>query len=126
MKEWKVKEKDIQNAILEYLHLRGIFAWPIQNQGQYDPFKKIYRKTPKWFVHGLPDIQAALSRGRALHIEVKSPTGKQSDHQKIFQEKVERAGHSYIVARSVQEVDDFLRVTGRSDQNGTSSTASDK
>jgi hypothetical protein len=41
---------------------------------------------------------------RALWIEVKSPTGKQSPEQVSFQKDVEARGHLYILARSMEDV----------------------
>ena len=38
-------------------------------------------------------------------IEVKAPKGKQSPLQKSFQEMVEREGHLYIVARSIDDLE---------------------
>lgn len=106
------KEKDIQNAILAYLSIRKIFAWPVQTQGQYDPSKKIYRRPPKFFVYGVPDIEAALPGGVTVRIEVKSSVGRQSPHQILFEKRMKELGHHYLVARSVREVDDYLNATG--------------
>lgn len=39
-----------------------------------------------------------------MGIEVKAPKGKQSDHQKGFQSKLEGAGGKYILAYSLEEV----------------------
>jgi hypothetical protein len=42
--------------------------------------------------------------GVYVGIEVKRPGGKQSDHQKHFQESLEAAGGRYILARSLDDV----------------------
>ena len=48
--------------------------------------------------------------GQYVGIEVKGPGGKQSDHQKQFQERLEGAGGRYILARFFEEViADLLR-----------------
>lgn len=39
-----------------------------------------------------------------LWIECKTPKGKQSEMQKVFQGEVEAEGHTYIVARSLEDV----------------------
>ena len=39
-----------------------------------------------------------------LWIEVKSSAGKQSEFQKSFQQQVEREGHRYVLARSIEDV----------------------
>lgn len=41
-----------------------------------------------------------------LAIEMKTPTGRQSDSQKLWQKAVEEQGYKYIICRSF---DDFLR-----------------
>ena len=54
---------------------------------------------------GLPDILGFLNTRHAMFcIEVKTKTGKLSDKQKIWQEKLERAGCIYIVATEVLDV----------------------
>ena len=49
----------------------------------------------------------------ALCIEMKTPTGRQSDHQKAWQEAVTRQGYKYIIVRSadefIHEVTDYLK-----------------
>lgn len=52
---------------------------------------------------GSPDIVCVIN-GQSVGIEVKGPGGKQSDHQKQFQERLEAAGGRYILARSLDEV----------------------
>ena len=112
MRKLKVKEKDIQNAILAWLNYNGFFCWPMQNQGQYDPIKKIYRKPPKWFVYGVPDIMVAMQYGIVLFIEVKTPVGKLSEHQQQFKARLGALGHKYVVAKSVEDVAMFMGKMG--------------
>jgi hypothetical protein len=40
---------------------------------------------------------------------MKTDKGKQSPFQKSFQEQVEDEGHMYIVARSIEDVEEALR-----------------
>ncbi len=42
-------------------------------------------------------------RGRFVAVEIKTPTGRQSEDQRRFQRCVERAGGIYVVLRSVEE-----------------------
>jgi hypothetical protein len=105
-------EKQIQNSILQALSIAGYFAWPVQNQGQYDPARKTYRRPPKWFRYGVPDIIVAARNGITLFIEVKSPVGDQSKAQRIFEAEVFRRGHRYTIARSVSDVFDYMRIQG--------------
>jgi hypothetical protein len=66
-------------------------------------------KGKKWFVRfgavGAPDIICVI-KGQYVGIEVKAPTGKQSDHQKAFQQALEAAGGRYVLAYSL---DDAIR-----------------
>lgn len=48
-------------------------------------------------------------RGRALYVEIKTPTGRQSPEQKAFQSLVERHGAIYRILRSVEEAQSFLQ-----------------
>lgn len=55
-------------------------------------------------VPGMADIIGLLRpSGRFLAIEVKTPTGRQSEQQRSFQRMVEAAGGLYVLARSVEE-----------------------
>lgn len=63
-------------------------------------------------VIGLPgeaDLTLFAQGGRAVFIEVKTPTGRQSKKQKIFQERVEALGFRYVVLRSVQQARELIK-----------------
>lgn len=98
-------EKAIQSAILIAVSsLPDILVWR-NNTGS--------TKIPngQWIKFGLvgsPDILGCY-RGRFIGIEVKTPTGKQSDAQRNFQRALEKAGGVYVLARSV---DDALNALG--------------
>jgi hypothetical protein len=47
-------------------------------------------------------------RGRFLAVEIKTPTGRQRDDQKLFQQLVERKGGTYVILRSVDEARAWL------------------
>lgn len=51
---------------------------------------------------GQADIAGVL-RGRHVEVEVKTPSGRQSDAQRRWQAAVERASGIYVLARSVDE-----------------------
>ena len=62
---------------------------------------------------GYPDITGLIApHGRALFIEVKSPTGRQTEEQKMFQRIAEKYGALYILARSVGDVSRGLTAAG--------------
>ena len=93
------KESDIQAAIKEYLQWTGWFCVKIhQSLGSY---------------RGIADLYA-LKDGVHLWIEVKTPAGRLSKYQEKFRDDILSHGGIYIVARSVDEVEQALR----SEENG--------
>ena len=55
-------------------------------------------------VAGVADLCLAVPRGGGvLFIELKTPTGRQSERQKAWQAAVEKAGNTYVIVRSVDE-----------------------
>lgn len=110
-----MKESQIQRTILDYLAARHILAFRMNTgamAGEYNGKQRFMR----FGVVGMADILAfetfTAEEGDRLAlpvwIEVKTATGKQSEHQRSFQRQVEEHGHKYIVARSVEEVEAAL------------------
>lgn len=93
-------EKTLQNAILQYLASRGIFAWR-QNTGAI----KIEDRFLRFGALGCPDILGLLPNGKMLAIEVKSPKGKLTLAQKSFLEAIVKNGGIAIVAKRFQDVE---------------------
>lgn len=92
-----VKESEIRAAIKEYLQWTGWFLfYNLQGLGCYP---------------GLSDL-VAVKGGRTVYIEVKKPTGAQSEKQKDFQRDLEAAGGEYVLAKSVADVE-FLNGEGK-------------
>ncbi len=93
-------ESQISKQIQEYLKSKGIFHWRSQ----------VYKGTVKsgaWLdtgIEGLSDI-TCMCKGLHLYIEVKNATGKQKTVQKAFEQMCLVNNHSYIVARSVEDVE---------------------
>lgn len=56
---------------------------------------------------GISDL-IAIRDGRTVFIEVKTQTGRQSDYQKEFQRVCQAHGVRYILARSVNDVEELL------------------
>lgn len=108
MKKKAQPEKEIENAILDYLLMVDGMFFKIQNVGIYDPIKKTFRKPSRHHKAGVSDILGVL-RGRFIAIEVKTPTGRLSKSQAKFLDEVKANGGMALVARSVQDVDDYLR-----------------
>ena len=95
-----MREVEIQRDILHYLATRtDLRAWR-QNTGV-----AYYENRPvKFGVHGAADISGILNTGTRLEIEVKTPSGSQSQAQKRYQDMITKFGGIYILARCVEDV----------------------
>ena len=58
---------------------------------------------PKHALKGVPDI-IVIKDGRFIGIEVKTDKGRLSEHQLDFKWRCERHGGTYLVARSIDDV----------------------
>ena len=101
-------EKQIENAILDYLLMVDGMFWKAQNVGIYDPRKGTFRRPGKYHKAGVADILGII-RGRFVAIEVKTKTGRLSKSQAKFLDEVRLNGGIAFVARSVEECDEQLR-----------------
>ena len=95
-------EAQIEEMILQYLAAAGFFCWKNPTAGYFDG--KTWRKqASKWAVNGVSDI-IAIKDSHILFLEVKTPIGKQSDHQKSFEKRIVEAGGAYHLVRSVDDI----------------------
>ena len=99
----KELESQVQSAILEYLgytkhfHYRNNTGALKTERGHFVRFGAV----------GSPDI-ILIVKGFYIGCEVKGTDGKQSDKQKEFQDKLERAGGKYFLAHSLDEFKESL------------------
>ena len=104
-----MRESEIQAAIMDYLRIRGVFAWR-SNTGAG---KLTHANGSSRFVRfgfaGCADILGCLDDGRFLAIEVKNEGGRLSKDQDVFLEAIRRRGGIAFVARSVEDVIQVLR-----------------
>jgi hypothetical protein len=107
--DWKdTSANALTKCIIFWINALGGQAERISNQGQYragkkipmmDSFKQLPGKwTPGQGTKGTADISATI-RGRSVKIEVKYAKDRQSEHQKAYQEAIEKAGGTYIIAK---------------------------
>lgn len=101
-------EAQIQAAILEYLQWRGVLAFRV-NSGEINTIKSDgssnhIKLAPK----GTADIIGLLPGGRFLAIEVKDRKGKQTKEQVEFMNRVIQGGGLYVLARSVETVEEVI------------------
>jgi hypothetical protein len=100
-----ILEQHIQKQILDYLRFRGIPCYKHQNasirkpDGSYIPTH----------TRGVSDIIGCLPKtGRFLAIEVKRPGGKPTPEQQQFIDTINGAGGLAFVARSIEDVQQYL------------------
>ena len=113
-----MREKEIENLILEYLGYRNIFAWKNNTMGVYDKNRGTYRRNMnKYAINGVADILGVLPCGRMLAIEVKTPRGRVSPKQQSFIDRVNKEGGLAFVARGLEEV--VIKLKEYSNERGT-------
>jgi hypothetical protein len=101
-----MSETETQAAILDYLRLRGHFCFRVNQipatfldrHGE-----RQFRRFPKYAMKGVPDI-VLIHEGKFFGVECKSEKGKLSSDQVEFERKCVAAGGEYIVARSIDDV----------------------
>ena len=104
----KISEKQIEEAILDYLQRSGIFCWKNPTGATKHVDKYGRERWMRYGKKGSSDIIGLLPGGRFLAIEVKSKSGILSPEQEEFLQQVNEKGGVGIVARSVDEViEDF-------------------
>lgn len=101
----KIAEKDVLRQVMQYLRLQKCLVYRM-NTGA-SQFQN-YPGGKKYFVRfgekGMADI-LAFTKSSAIWCECKATNGKQSEYQKHFQTEVEAMGHTYIVARCLEDVE---------------------
>ena|SRR3990167_418939 len=95
-----MRERDIQKSCLDYLRLKGWFAWKNSSVG-------IYRKDTGHYIPssnaGSPDI-LAIKQGQFIGVECKAKYGKLSPKQSEWQQTFKEQGIPYFVVRSLDEL----------------------
>ena len=106
----------LTKCVVDFINLSGGQAERISNTGRYVDERVKYKDTlghtkvigsGKWIkgsgTLGTADISAVIN-GRSVKIEVKIGKDRQSEHQKKYQQSIERAGGLYWI---VKTFDDF-------------------
>lgn len=96
-------EARLQLSILKYCKLKGFHIGKTKTMGvsrygrfMFDPYT----------FRGFPDL--CLFTPKLYFIEVKSPTGTQTEDQQNFQLLCEKAGVPYILARKIEDITNIL------------------
>ena len=99
----KVKERDIQKTIFDYLRMKKILCFKHRNVGIFKKDTGSYIPLP-FGEKGISDIIGCLPSGQFLAIEVKVKGNKPSPEQEAFILKVKAAGGKAFVAYSLEDV----------------------
>lgn len=112
----KGPEAQIQAAIMDYLGVERIWRRRMNSGAVVSQYKGKSRMI-RYGETGMADILAAPKLLKddwgVVHpvfvwIECKTAKGKQTEAQELFQKDVEANGHLYFVARSIEDVRNFL------------------
>jgi len=101
-------ESQIQTEIIKYLKGKGYFCFRVNNGAIHDA--NMNQGYGGYRAHvgmkGVPDIIMIANdgSGKFIGIECKTPTGKLSADQILFERRCKRKGAIYIVATSVDDL----------------------
>lgn len=108
----------LTRCIIDYLEFNGCQAERISTTGRMVDNTKTFTNvigitkqigTKKWIkgsgTKGSADISATIN-GKSVKIEVKIGKDRQSEHQKKYQESIEKSGGIYLIAKSFE---DFIK-----------------
>lgn len=97
----EITEHQIEQAICQLLHHQGWYVVKLKDQTAAHNGK--HQAALPFQYRGVADLYAIKS-GFQVWIEVKTPVGRQSRDQKIFQNHIENQGGVYWLVRSVAEM----------------------
>jgi photosystem II stability/assembly factor-like uncharacterized protein len=98
-------EEAIVKACLEYLRLRGVYAYRTNTGAAAYQDRTGKRRFVRFGTPGLSDITGVLPGGRALYVECKAENGRLSEHQEAFLKTVREFGALTVVARSITDLE---------------------
>lgn len=105
MKKPLQTEREILRQCLDYLEMRGIFAFRVNNMGTYN------KKSGGYFFHGtkgVPDIIGIIQDGHLMGIETKRPGKNPSPEQEAFLKRINDEGGFGVCVHSLDELVDAL------------------
>jgi len=105
-------EKDIQNAIMDWLKLKGWYALRINSGAQFKENSKGKKYMIRLAPPGTPDIIACTPKGRFIGIEVKRPGNKPTKLQRETLQRITDCGGVGMWVRSLEELISDLESVG--------------
>ncbi|MBO7713052.1 MAG: hypothetical protein J6S85_05750 [Methanobrevibacter sp.] len=111
----KKEEHYLQVAIHRLLTYAGVFHFAIPNGGARN-LKVAMSLKAEGVLAGASDLVLVLEK-RIVFVELKNGNvGRQSEHQKSFQNEVEKRGFEYVIWRNIQDCEDFLKKINQENQ----------
>lgn len=98
-------ENAVTAELKQYLALKGAYVVRVQS-GMVHVAQPGAKRG--YYMHLAPKGTADLLgvyKGRAIAVEAKTDDGKQSPEQRAFQQAWEKAGGKYVIARSVEDLE---------------------
>ena len=102
MKSFYASESQIVNSCIKWLWVNGCYVWR-QNTGAFKP--EGTNRFIRFGLKGCADIIGLTSSGKFLAVECKFRKGKQSDHQKTFQQHIEAHNGMYFLVRGIDDLE---------------------
>jgi len=99
-------EMELSKQVCQLLDYNHFYYFHVPSEGRRTPWEQRAFKSNGGKA-GVPDLVIVLQHGRVHWVELKTPTGRQSTHQKLFQEIVERRGHKYEIWRTIADAQAF-------------------
>ena len=104
-----MNETQLVKMILQYLHLKGVFAFR-NNTGMHISEYKGTRRAVRFGQPGSADILGVIKHGRALAIEAKVKPNKPTVTQAAWLQRFSEAGGLAIIAYNLDDVEKWEHV----------------
>ena len=97
-------ERELQEACVKWFRLQypNLVIFAVPNGGSRNLYEAKNMKESGTLA-GVADLVIVGNGGRVLFVEMKAGKNKQEDSQVLFQNKVEKLGHKYIICRSREQ-----------------------
>lgn len=97
-------EESIQVACVKWFRLQypNLVIFAVPNGGSRNLYEAKNMKESGTLA-GVADLVIVGNGGKVLFVEMKAGKNKQEDSQVLFQNKVEKLGHKYIICRSREQ-----------------------
>jgi hypothetical protein len=100
-------ESEVLDSVGDYLTRKKHFFFRTNNAPTFQPTGQgsfRIRRQSKYSMNGVPDIILINSVGQFVGLEVKTVIGKQSDEQKLFEQRCKEKFAQYHIIRSIDDL----------------------